>query len=183
LVIGIVATNQRRKDWGTAIEAAALLAKTHNVFLWIHTDTPEREWSLSALLYDYDLQNKTVLQHGCTLTDEQMRWGYSACDVTWGIGLGEGFGFPIFESLACGVPCIHGNYGGGAEWLTKEYKIEPLAYRKEQMFGSVRPVFHAEQWADATERVMGEAANLPEALDWVNLWPKFQEWFAEGLRA
>ena len=181
LVIGIVATNQRRKDWGTAIEAAAILAKTHDLRLWIQTDTPEREWSLSALLYDYGLQNQTVLQHGNTLTDEQMKWGYAACDVTWGIGLGEGFGYPIYESLACGVPCIHGNYGGGAEWLPAKYKIEPLAYRKEQMFASVRPVYHAQQWADATELVLGDTAERPNMLAWSNLWPRWADWLRRGI--
>ena len=45
-------------------------------------------------------------------TDEQMARMYSACNVTLGIGNGEGYGYPIFESLACGVPCIHGTYSG-----------------------------------------------------------------------
>ena len=183
LVIGIVATNQKRKDWGTAIEAAALLAKKHDIRLWIHTDMPEREWSLSALLYDYDLQTKTILHHSNDLSDEQMKWAYSACDVTWGIGLGEGVGYPIYESLACGVPCIHGNYGGGAEWLPDAFKIEPLAYRKEGHFACVRPVYHAEQWVEATERVMGMTASLPSDLDWNNLWPRFQHWLSEGIHA
>jgi glycosyltransferase involved in cell wall biosynthesis len=181
LVIGIVATNQRRKDWGTAIEAAALLSKTEKVMLWISTDVPEREWSMSALLMDYGLNNQVVLQHGNQLTDEQLKWGYSACDVTWAIGLGEGMGMPIFESLACGTPCIHGNYGGAPEFMPKELLIEPLAYRKEQMFGSVRPVFHAEQWVEATLRVLGMKVELPSELDWTNLWPRYEQWLKEGL--
>ena len=86
------------------------LAKVQDVLLWIHIDAMERFWSISALLVDYGLQNQAVVTTG-RLTDEQMTWAYSACDVTWGIGRGEGFGFPIYESLACGIPCIHGNYG------------------------------------------------------------------------
>ena len=52
---------------------------------------------------------------------------YSACDVTLGIGLGEGAGYPLFESTSCGTPVVHGNYGGGPEYLTAESLVEPMA--------------------------------------------------------
>lgn len=179
-LIGIVATNQARKDFGTAIKAVAQIAETEDVLIWIHTDTLERHWSLSALLYDYNLMNRCIVTHG-QLTDEQLTWAYSACDVTFGIGLGEGFGYPIYESLACGIPCIHGNYAGGAEWLPKEFKIEPVAYRFEGTFGSVRPVYNAEQWVDAATRLKNETARLPKELDWNNLWPRWEEWLRKGI--
>jgi glycosyltransferase involved in cell wall biosynthesis len=174
-VIGIVGTNQARKDFGTAIAAAAELAKVQDVLLWIHTDTMERFWSISALLVDYGLQNQAVVTTG-RLTDEQMTWAYSACDVTWGIGLGEGFGFPIYESLACGVPCIHGNYGGGAEWLPNELKIDPVAFRHEGTFNSMRPVYTPRQWAEKTLALIGASASLPPELNWNNLWPRWNAW-------
>ncbi len=174
-VIGMVGTNQARKDFGTAIAAAAELAKVQDVLLWIHTDTMERFWSISALLMDYGLQNQAVVTTG-RLTDEQMTWAYSACDVTFGIGLGEGFGFPIYESLACGVPCIHGNYGGGAEWLPEEFKIEPVAFRHEGTFNSMRPVYTPQQWAEKTLAITGVSASLPLELNWNNLWPRFDAW-------
>ncbi len=176
-LIGIVATNQPRKDYGTAIQAAAMLLKTHDVLLWIHIDTLEREnaWSLSALLVDYGLQNRAIVTHG-RLTDEQMTWAYSACDVTFGIGLGEGFGYPVFESLACGIPCIHGNYAGAAEHLPSTYKMEPREFRTEGTFNSQRPVFRAADWAGAALRLKGETASLPPQLDWNNLWPRWEAW-------
>ena len=179
-VIGIVATNQARKDYGTAIKAAAEIAKTEDVLIWIHTDVLQRVWSLPALLADYGLNDRAVVTHG-QLTDEQMTWAYSACDVTFGIGLGEGFGFPIYESLACGVPCIHGSYGGGAEWLPKNFKLAPLAFRSEGTFASVRPVFGANQWANAALTLKGADASLPPELNWNNLWPRWEAWLRKGI--
>ncbi len=179
-VIGIVATNQARKDYGTAIKAAAQIAKNHDVLIWIHTDVLERYWSIPALLCDYGLNNQAVVTHG-QLTDEQMTWAYSACDVTFGIGLAEGYGFPIFESLACGVPCIHGNCGGAPEHMPKEMLIEPVAFRTEGTFGSQRPVYEADQWVEAALRVKGVYASLPKHLEWPQLWPRFRAWLEAGI--
>jgi hypothetical protein len=124
---------------------------------------------------DYGLHNQAVVTTG-RLTDEQMTWAYSACDVTFGIGLGEGFGFPIYESLACGVPCIHGNYGGGAEWLPAEFKFDPVAFRHEGTFNSMRPVYMPHQWAEKTLTLINAPASLPPELNWNNLWPRWNAW-------
>lgn len=181
-LVGIVATNQARKDFATAIQAIAAMQLWHHqdMLVWIHTDTMERYWSISALLHDYGLQNRAIITTG-RLSDDQMAWAYSACDITFGIGLSEGFGYPIYESLACGTPCIHGNYGGGAEWLPKEFLIEPVAIRQEGMFCSTRPVFTFEEWVKAAMAHRNAPASLPAELDWVNLWPRWQKWLTEGV--
>lgn len=38
--------------------------------------------------------------------DEEMASLYSACDVYVSASMGEGFGLPLMESMACGTPCI-----------------------------------------------------------------------------
>ena len=117
------------------------------------------------------------------LSDEQMTWAYSACDVTLGIGLGEGFGFPIAESMACGVPCIHVNYGGGAEFMPKELLLDPVAFRPDGAFCSMRPVLSPTQWAAAMQdrTTRSYAAKLPPQLNWTALWPRFEGWFRKGI--
>src|SRR5882672_10673656 len=99
-VVGIVATNQTRKDFGLGLQTVAALSKDHPVMVWVHTDELERHWSLPALLNDFGLKNHAVTT--VPLTDEQLSWCYSAADITLAIGLGEGFGFSAAESLACG---------------------------------------------------------------------------------
>lgn len=180
-LIGIVATNQSRKDWALGIETVALLAKERKIKLWIHTDGLERSWSIPALLADYGLVDKTVISLGY-LSDDAMAQAYSACDVTLAPGLGEGFGFPIFESLFCGTPCVHGNYAGAPEYLWKDLLVEPVAYRHEGLYGCKRPVFRAQDWVKKIMPLLGRRVNHPEELDWQNLWPRWEFWFRNGYK-
>jgi glycosyltransferase involved in cell wall biosynthesis len=175
--IGIVATNQPRKDWALGIQTVAELAKKRPVFLWAHTDTLKRDygWSILELISDFGLLGSSMVTMG-NLPDRSMALAYSACDVTLGIGLGEGFGYPIAESLACGVPCIHGNYAAAKEWLPLDMKVEPIAWRMEGPLSMIRPVMHRADFARAVEANIGVSATLPAALDWNNLWPRWAEW-------
>lgn len=179
VMVGIVATNQVRKDWGLGIAAVAELARNHEVTLWCHTDELERHFSIPALLNDFGLLKNSVVTT-IPLTDDQMAHCYSACDVTLGIGLGEGFGFPIAESLACGTPCVHGNYGG-AEFVPEEFRVEPVAYRIEGPYCSVRPVFNAADWTFKAESLRNKRTSLPEYLDWEVLWPNWERWLRSGV--
>ena len=180
LLLGIVATNQARKDWALGIQTAAILSQQRKVRLWIHTDRLERHWSIPALLIDYGLVEKAVISLNL-LSDEKMAQAYSACDVTLGIGLGEGFGYPLAESLACGTPVVHGDYGGGAEIVPPEMRIAPIAFRAEGLYSSVRPVFDPHQWVKCVLQLAGQRASLPPQYAWSNLWPRWEEWFRKGI--
>jgi len=176
VLIGIVATNQSRKDWALGIETVAILSKAMKVRLWIHTDTINRNWDIDTLLVDYALRGEHTMVTTGYLPDDAMAEAYSACDVTLGIGP-EGFGFPIFESLFCGTPCVHGNYGGAPEHMQPSMLVEPYAFRYEGAYSQKRPVYRAQDFADAVARVVGSRADRPEHLDWRNLWPRWEAWF------
>jgi len=177
-IIGIVATNQARKDYGLAIQAVAEVAKDRPVRLFIQTDVLERHWSIPTLLYDYGLMHKAIV-NCAPVSDETMAMLYSACDLTLGIGAGEGFGYPIFESLACGTPVVTGDYGGQAEWMDKAYLLPPKMLRLEGLYNCVRPVFEPSFWARQIKVALGvkkgtRTSLLPEGLDWSNLWPRWE---------
>jgi glycosyltransferase involved in cell wall biosynthesis len=128
------------------------------------------------------------------MTDKELAKCYSACDVTLGIGSGEGFGFPLAESLACGVPVIHGMYGGGMEFVPPLMQVKPVAFRLETPLNRVCPVFEPADWAEAVINVLPAVYNEPAPeyrefcrnavlhLDWNVLWPKWHQWFLEGIR-
>lgn len=179
ILVGIVATNQDRKDWALGIEAVSLLAKQRKVRLWIHTDQLERHWSIPALLIDYGLLDKTMVSLGF-LPDEKMAEAYSACDATLGIGA-EGYGYPLAESQACGTPVVTGAYAGGAEIVPREMQVEPIAYRAEGLYSSVRPVFNASDWAAKAEKMIGRRVSLDPQYAWQNLWPRWETWFCKGI--
>lgn len=102
-LVGAIGTNQARKDWGLVAQTCRTIAeKRKDVKFWWHSDLPERHWSFPALLADFGLQSKVHLTY--ELDVNQLKMAYNACDLTLHPGLGEGFGYPIFESLACGTP-------------------------------------------------------------------------------
>jgi glycosyltransferase involved in cell wall biosynthesis len=181
LLIGTVATNQARKDWALWAESCRLFLNRHpKARFWVHTDTLERHWSIPAMLVDYGLVDRTLISLGY-IEDDQMATAYTACDLTLGIGSGEGFGYPIFESLFCGTPCIHGNYGGAPEHMGEHLLVNPVAYRYEGLYCSKRPVFLAQDWADKMDKLLTKRVNRPGELDWTVVWPRFEAWFRKGV--
>jgi glycosyltransferase involved in cell wall biosynthesis len=182
LLIGIVATNQARKNWQLGIETCKiLLDRGYDVRVWAHTDLLERYWSLTNLVTDYGLVGRVAITMQ-RFTDDLMATMYSACNVTLGIGP-EGFGYPVAESLACGVPCIVGSYGAQAEFTPKQMQVDPIAYFYEGAYCSERPVHDATKWADRVE-ANGRTASIPESIDWngPTLWPRWESWFREGVQ-
>jgi len=182
VLVSIVATNQSRKDWQLGIEALAILAKSHKLRVWIKTDALERHWSIPALLVDYGLLDNALITLG-DLTDDQMACAYSASDITLGIGLGEGYGYPIQESIFCGTPCVHANYGGAPEYMKNDdLLVDPIAYRYEGVYSCRRPVCSAQDWADKANSLIGKRTNYNSALEWNHLWHRWESWFREAVK-
>lgn len=180
ILVGVVATNQARKDWPLAIEAFSILAKERKARLWIHTDHIERYWSFVTMLVDFGVLDQTIISVN-ELTDDKMAQAYSACDVTIAPGRGEGFGYPIFESLFCGTPCVHGDYGGAPGKMEDEMLVTPRGFHYEGSYPSRRPVFDAEDFVDGIRNVIGRRATVPTELDWDHVWPQWEKWFREGV--
>jgi len=190
--IGVVGTNQARKDWGLA---AAVCAKLRDILAtegttfsaWWHVDVLIRAWSIPALLADYHLEDVVEV----TLPpagDKQMAACYRDCDLTLAIGLGEGFGYATFESLACGVPVLHGNYASGASLMSTcglgALLIQPKAWRLEGPHNALRPVYNVDDWVLRAAVMLEEKEDWRAHvvhLDWQALGPRFRKWFRDGL--
>ena len=148
-VVGVVAANQQRKDWGLAAQVCGRLMKRFGdrLRIWWHVDHLQnpRAWDLDAVIGEFGIGPALTVSRP-PVTDEWLAQAYSACDVTLGIGAGEGFGYPIVESQACGVPVVHWNYGGGAEYAS--IRMTPAAMRVEGPINVQRPVGSAAGWGD-----------------------------------
>lgn len=193
-LIGCVMTNQARKDWGLFFTTAAVLrSKIKRLRLWCHVHTPLHLWSLPALMRDYGLEDITIVT--TEASDEQMAHYYSACDLTLLPSMGEGFGYPIFESLACGVPCVHGDYAGGADLMRtcglEKWLVPPAAWRLETQFNCLRPVYRPEDWVEKVIEAGPTIVEPPEFwrakvehLGWDKLWSGvWLRWFEKGVES
>jgi glycosyltransferase involved in cell wall biosynthesis len=194
-VIGCVATNQARKDLALYAETLATLRdRGHLVYGWLHTDAVTGAWSIDQLVADCGLRKQLTVTIG-NLTDRQLACLYHRCTVTIAPGLGEGFGYPIVESLASGVPVVHGDFGGGSELVPKlEWRIPIREVRRESIYALTRPVYRAEDAANAVERVWRWQAEVGPTvaaaycrgcvahLDWGVLAPRWTTWLKAGLQ-
>lgn len=194
LIVGGVATNQPRKDLGLFFQTLQVLQQRgRSVFGWLHTDTLTKAWSVIQLVEDCGLARR-VMVSTTSYSDRQLATLYQACDVTIAPGLGEGFGYPIVESLASGVPVVHGDGGGGRELVPKiEWRFPVREVRLEGIYALQRPVFRAEDVANAIERMLRwrEAVGRETVqaycrgavahLDWAALWPRWYQWIKAGL--
>ena len=180
-LVGIVGTNSARKDWELGLRVCQeLLKRGVNVGLWAHTNSVTGHWDIKGLAKAYGMMGR-IIPTNIDLTDEQMAEAYSACDVTLAIGLGEGWGLTLTDSLACGVPVVCAKYAGATDYMPAEMMVEPRGYFADGWYGHRRPVFEAADWADAIQAVAGKPASLPKGLSWDECWPEWASWLLEGV--
>ncbi len=191
-MLGCNMANQARKDWPIAFKAAGLLRQVlgNRFHLWAHTDRPIHYWNLYALAQDFGLDGAVEIT--TQLTDNQLAYRYSCCEATILPSAGEGFGFPIAESMACGTPCVVTDYGAGQEIVDPDCRVKPVAYRIDTQYNLQRAVLDENAFAEVTLAQMNRKHDDPTGtsqvmvnrvahLDWNKLAFVWKKWLLEGL--
>jgi len=195
-LVGCVATNQTRKELGLWAEVGARLVEETrgNVRLWLHVDTPVRHWNVHALVADFAL-GEYVEVTGPPVDDTWLAAKYRACTITFLPSSGEGFGYPLFESLACGTPVVTGSYAGGGSLMAAfglaHLLVPPVAWRLEGVHNCMRPVYRAEDFVTTILQAMEQhrameisreaVAACVAHLDMMRLGKTWKKWLREGL--
>ena len=120
-VVGCVARNQPRKNIPALVKAfAQLSARIEDLHLYLHMNPCDVGYDLVTLLHRYRLQGRADVSgpdfslHE-SLADEQLNRLYNLFDVMVLPSTGEGFGLPIIESFAAGVPVMATDYSACSE--------------------------------------------------------------------
>jgi glycosyltransferase involved in cell wall biosynthesis len=183
LMLGVVATNSARKEWPLVFQTAAeLKARGEKVGIWAHTDRMQGYWNLETMAKAFGLETRTQFSTR-PMSDDEMAWGYSACDVFLGIAP-EGWGLPMTEAMACGTPIVSGGYAGAMEFLPENSKVVPHAWRYDGFYCNLRPLYQPADFADRVLHFKGSHQGLSLLAPhhtWDGCWLEWQKWLKEGV--
>lgn len=192
-IFGCIMANQSRKCWPVACAVFRDLRSWIPDFRgWFHVDTLKRYWDIEALLREYDLTECVTVT--TLLSDDQLAEAYSDCCCTILPSEGEGFGYPIAESLACDTPCIITNYAAGPCLLGEQVgmacsihgsRVDTVHCVTRVTPSATDMAIRANSWAGlklASEDWSSGVKGLVEHLDWDKLKYPWMRWFREGLQ-
>ena len=132
-IVGTVGTNTiERKNWIANLKAIKEFASRHSdVILYMHTEmTHNMGINLHALRESLGVENITFYPRFESMVigirSEQLARFYNTFDVFLLPTKGEGFGIPLIEAQACGVPVITTNCTAQAELVGGGWLLQDL---------------------------------------------------------
>lgn len=110
-VVGCTARNQPRKNLPVLIEAFARFSEDKDdAILYLHSDPDDVGWDLLDLLRRHRVFDRTCISKSASPTNgvssAKLNEIYNLFDVMVLPTAGEGFGLPIVEAMAAGVPVM-----------------------------------------------------------------------------
>lgn len=121
-VVGCVARNQPRKNFPLLIQAFARFREgKDDAWLYLHTNPRDVGWDVLELLREYGVREHTsISRHAAVdggVSAEELNTIYNLFDVMALPTAAEGFGLPILEAMAVGVPVAATGFSACVELL------------------------------------------------------------------
>jgi glycosyltransferase involved in cell wall biosynthesis len=130
-VIGLAAVNKpdSRKGLDQQMQAFALFHKWHpDSLLYMHT-FPKGGWELEKIALNLGIHNAVKFPDQYSIVSQLIppegvaSW-YNSLDVLTACSEAEGFGLPILEAQACGVPVITTDFSAMTELCSSGWTVE-----------------------------------------------------------
>ncbi len=130
-VVGVVGRNQERKRLDLTLQYFAEWVHESGIddaYLYLHVaPTGDTGCDIDSLVSFYGLgpdagdlgASRVILSQphvGSGINEQSMRDLYGCFDLYWTTSMGEGWGLPALEAMACGVPCLLPNSSAFLEW-------------------------------------------------------------------
>lgn len=191
-IIGCVARNQPRKSIPALVQAfAKVVGKIPNAHLFLHMNAFDVGYDLVTLLRRYKLEGRADLANpevGCEapLTDSQLNQLYNLFDITALPSFGEGFGLPIIESMAAGIPVVATDCSAITELVQGRGELVKVAARVTMGVNLLeQAVIDVDDLAAKIEKLYRnpelvaeysrKGREFAESLDWENIVPQWVE--------
>ena len=131
-VVGCIARNQSRKNLPALFKAFAEFSKDKkDTVLLMHCDPVDPQGTnLYDLAKKLGIESKVTYgmrRYSLGVPEFKITLAYNMMDIHALSTTGEGFGLPIIESMACGVPNICTNYTTAEELIGKNGELVNLA--------------------------------------------------------
>jgi glycosyltransferase involved in cell wall biosynthesis len=133
-IVGVVARNQPRKRLDLTVRHFAEWVKTRdvqNAYLYIQTaPTSEAAYDIPALMKFERFSNRLIDNtRGMrkNVDEALMPSIYSSLDVYFSTTQGEGWGLPVMEAMACGVPVVAPDWSALGDWARPAACLVPCS--------------------------------------------------------
>ena len=161
-----------------------------DVKLYLHAAAVDCGWDLIDLQRDYNLGGHVLinpaLKIGVGVSDSTLCAIYNTFDIFTLPTRGEGFGLPILEAMACGVPVVITDYSAPTEWAKGCGElIPPVALVAEPLTNIKRAVIDVDLYVTSLVKLIedpelrkkyGDAgAKRAKEMGWDNIVKKWEK--------
>lgn len=185
-IVGCVMTNQWRKRWALVFEALGALDPKPKLNIVI--DRLINYWSIYQLAEANQLPVNASMSSQ-QFTDQMLAEFYANCDIVMLPTYGEGFGYPVLEAQAAGVPVVTGKFGAQSELVQNSAMVVAAkGYETDGINGLVKPWYNSSDWSDKVRGMLLTTwdrkilSDHARQWDWSWQFPKFKQWILEGLK-
>lgn len=161
-----------------------------NVRWYYHGAVSDMGWDLPDLMHQYRVQKPLILnpklQIGVGMPDNELNQMYNSCDAFVLPTMAEGFGLPILEAMAVGLPCIITDTSAYKEWahpaalfIESGYAYTEPKINLQRHLPSIESMVSQCLWVLDSEETRRELSQnglkVAQSMDWKEILPQWLE--------